>query len=282
MVGLGLTVLLGALYLPGLGSYGLYDPWETHYGEVARNMVENANYIDPFWGSPWDPSGVKKREREGFYSKPPLTMWMTSTGMNLLGFNEWGVRLLFPVLMILALMAIYLAVSRFFNPLAGMISVGVMATTPIISFMSRQAVTDGPMVALVTIGMMALCMGLFFVDEEEEASPRLYWATLLGFLGVALSQLWAILPMDRSPDAFLPYTGTGGAWFKFQHWLGQAWTVGWGKGTFIALLLMPFLVWATWRIAGRNVGRCSTYTFFISAVVLLCLPRDGSDGPRWG
>ena len=70
MVGLGLTVLLGALYLPGLGSYGLYDPWETHYGEVARNMVENANYIDPFWGSPWDPSGVKKREREGFIANP--------------------------------------------------------------------------------------------------------------------------------------------------------------------------------------------------------------------
>ena len=37
---------------------GLYDPWETHYGEVARNMVEYENYIDPFWGSPWDSGGV--------------------------------------------------------------------------------------------------------------------------------------------------------------------------------------------------------------------------------
>ena len=26
------------LYLPGAGSYGLWDPWETHYGEVAREM----------------------------------------------------------------------------------------------------------------------------------------------------------------------------------------------------------------------------------------------------
>ena len=65
-----LTVILCALYLPNLGSYGLFDPWETHYGEVARNMVENANYIDPFWGSPWDTESVK-RERAGFYSKPP-------------------------------------------------------------------------------------------------------------------------------------------------------------------------------------------------------------------
>ena len=81
--------------------------------------------------------------------------------------------------------------------------------------------------SLVTIGMMALCMGLFFVDEEEEASPRLYWATLLGFLG-SLSQLWAICDGSK-PRCISTYTGTGGAWFKFQHWLGQAWTVGWGE-----------------------------------------------------
>ena len=102
---LALMVLLGALYLPGLGTYGLYDPWETHYGEVARNMVETGNYIDPYWGSPWDTKNVK-RERAGFYSKPPLTMWLASMGMNLFGYNELGVRFFFPILMIMALMAV--------------------------------------------------------------------------------------------------------------------------------------------------------------------------------
>ena len=100
----GLTALLALLYLPGLGSYGLYDPWETHYGEVARNMVETGNYIDPYWGSPWDTKNVK-RERAGFYSKPPLTMWLGALGMNLFGYNELGVRFFFPILMIMALLA---------------------------------------------------------------------------------------------------------------------------------------------------------------------------------
>ena len=90
--------LLLAAYMPGLGAYGLYDPWETHYGEVARNMVEYENYIDPFWGSPWDSGGVK-RERAGFYSKPPLIMWMMSGGMNLFGFSELGVRFFFPIVL---------------------------------------------------------------------------------------------------------------------------------------------------------------------------------------
>ena len=99
MVGLGLTVLLGALYLPGL-VHMVSTTRGTHYGEVARNMVENANYIDPFWGSPWDPSGVKKREREGFYSKPPDHV--DDVKRHEPARLEWGVRLLFPVLMILA------------------------------------------------------------------------------------------------------------------------------------------------------------------------------------
>ena len=30
------VILIGLLlYVPLAGSYGLYDPWETHYGEVA-------------------------------------------------------------------------------------------------------------------------------------------------------------------------------------------------------------------------------------------------------
>ena len=117
------ALMLGllALYMPNLGGYGLYDPWETHYGEVARNMVETGNYIDPFWGAPWDVNGVK-RERAGFYSKPPLTMWLMSAGMNLMGYNEWGVRLLFPVLAVMALLAIYLAVSRLKHRRAGLLA----------------------------------------------------------------------------------------------------------------------------------------------------------------
>ena len=95
LVLMGLTL---SLYMPNLGSYGLYDPWETHYGEVARHMVETNQYIDPFWGSPWDTEGVK-RERSGFYSKPPLTMWLMALGMNLFDVDAFGVRFFFPLLM---------------------------------------------------------------------------------------------------------------------------------------------------------------------------------------
>ena len=41
-----LVILFGLLvYIPFAGSYGLHDPWETHYSEVARQMAVRGDYI---------------------------------------------------------------------------------------------------------------------------------------------------------------------------------------------------------------------------------------------
>ena len=43
---IALVILSGLLlYLPFAGTYGLWDPWETHYGEVARQMVTRGDFI---------------------------------------------------------------------------------------------------------------------------------------------------------------------------------------------------------------------------------------------
>ncbi len=265
--------LLLALYLPGLGGYGLYDPWETHYGEVARNMVETDNYIDPWWGSAWDPNDVK-REREGFYSKPLLIMWMMAGGMNLFGFNELGVRFFFPLIAILALLAIYIAMSRFFTRRAGVIATVLLGTTPFFSFMSRQAVTDGPMVALMVSGVMALCLGLFHVDEEEEASKGLYFFTLGLLLLVALGQLFVILSLDRSPDVVRVYPGSGGWHMAVQWWFEEVFNVGRGKGWAVSLLMLPLVGWAALRVA-RQKRRRMFYIYLFYICCGLTVPAKG-------
>ncbi|MFN3198833.1 MAG: ArnT family glycosyltransferase [Bradymonadia bacterium] len=273
VVGALLLALL-ALYMPNLGGYGLYDPWETHYGEVARNMVETGNYIDPFWGAPWDPNGVK-RERAGFYSKPPLTMWLMAAGMNIAGYNEWGVRLLFPVLAIMALLAIYLAVSRLKHRRAGLIAVTVTGTIPFYTFLSRQAVTDGPMVSLMVLAAMALGLGLFACeDDDSPPSPALYWGTLTLAMVVMLGQLWAMLPMDRSPDTIRPYPGDGGFFIAIQWFFRDLFWVGRGKGWVIALVLMPLAVFTALRIA-RQRRRQMLYIYLFYIFVGLVVPAKG-------
>lgn len=287
---LGLTLLLSLLYLPGLGSYGLYDPWETHYGEVARNMVETENYIDPWWGSPWDTADVK-REKEGFYSKPPLIMWMMAAGMNVAGYNELGVRLFFPPLAILALLSIYLGVSRLYNRRAGFLAAGVTATTPVFAFMSRQAVTDGPMVCVMTIGVMFLLMALFWVpaaargegepgagaapDADADRVSALSRGVVLAVVGFAmLFQLWAILAMDRSPDIVRPYPGQGNVFFRLQWFFTEVFAVGRGKGWVVSLLLLPLAGWVLWLIA-RVQSRRHLYLFVFYLCCGVVVPAKG-------
>lgn len=278
---LGLTLVLLALYLPGLGSYGLYDPWETHYGEVARNMVETDNYIDPWWGSPWD-SGDVKREKEGFYSKPPLIMWMMSAGINVAGNNELGVRLFFPPLALLALLAIYMAVSRFYNRRAGFLAAGITATAPVFAFLSRQAVTDGPMVCIMTIGVMFLLMGLFRPggaddgeqDDHDRVSPVSRGVTM-GAVGFAMFfQLWAILAMDRSPDVVRAYPGEGNVFFRAQWFFTEVFQVGRGKGWVISLLLLPLALWVL-RILWRVTSRRHLYVYIFYLCCGLVVPAKG-------
>ena len=76
--GFWLVLLSVALYVPLLGSYSLSDPWETHYGEVAREMLARDDWISLWWA------------QEGwFWSKPVLDFWLQA-----LSFSLFGVRFL--------------------------------------------------------------------------------------------------------------------------------------------------------------------------------------------
>ena len=79
-----LVVLIGLLlYIPFAGTYGLWDPWETHYSEVARQMTKRGDFISLWWpGSP--------RDQEVFWSKPVLTFWLMSIGMHIVGIGLPG------------------------------------------------------------------------------------------------------------------------------------------------------------------------------------------------
>jgi 4-amino-4-deoxy-L-arabinose transferase-like glycosyltransferase len=194
------VILLGVLlYVPLAGSYGLYDPWETHYSEVARQMTERGDYIGLWWpGAPID--------ADHFWSKPVLSFWIMSLSMRLFGLAhvapgtmalshrpEWAVRLPFCLCGVLGIYGIYLCVSRFVSRRAGVLAAVVTATSPLYSLVSRQAMTDmafvGPMTMALALGALAL-----FDDEDRELPRR---ETRLGRLKLS----W--------PDHPLFYTAVG-------------------------------------------------------------------------
>jgi 4-amino-4-deoxy-L-arabinose transferase-like glycosyltransferase len=102
--GLLVFVVVSLLYLPMLGAYGLWDPWETHYGEVAREILARDDWISLWWA-----------QDRWFWSKPILIFWMEALSWGALGMPfeadsnpahpEWAIRLPHYILTMAALMA---------------------------------------------------------------------------------------------------------------------------------------------------------------------------------
>jgi len=181
-----LLVLFGALlYIPFAGSYGLWDPWETHYGEVARQMTERGDFISLWWtGSPLD--------GEGFWSKPVMSFWLMSLAMHAAGIGErgsptgemalssapeWAMRVPFCLMALLGIVGVYLAASRFVNRRAGLIAAVALATFPMFGLIARQAMTDMAFVGPMTLAL-ALATFALFDDDTDVELPRKTWKRL--------------------------------------------------------------------------------------------------------
>ncbi|WP_224365363.1 ArnT family glycosyltransferase [Hyalangium versicolor] len=173
--------LAALLFIPYLGAVGLWDPWETHYGEVARMMIMRHDYLYPFYESAW------------FFSKPPLTMWMQALGMQVVGalrgtgelarYTEWGFRMPFALLSVTAVALLSLAVSRVVSRRAGLATAFVLTTMPLYYLLTRQAVTDTPFVTTLICAMSCA-----FIAQLDDTTKRrtAWWYAFYVFLGLSV------------------------------------------------------------------------------------------------
>ena len=196
------AAVAAAVFLPYLGSVGLWDPWEPHYAEVSREMVERQDWVHPHWKEAY------------FFSKPVLLLWTGALGQAVAGVDdralpagadpsppspsgistraEWAVRLPGALLAVLAVAVVYLAVARLASRRAAILSAVALATMPFYALLARQAIPDMPFVSLATAG--ALCFAVALLDDRARAAPWAYagyvllaYATLAkGLLGVGL------------------------------------------------------------------------------------------------
>lgn len=264
------VLLASAVFLPYLGAVGLWDPWETHYGEVAREMIQRNDYVHPFWENAW------------FFSKPAFTMWMQAVGLQaadlgpmlalLLGalfgglgwaayngklknptatkefwgvlgmvfggfflilfiwaranglqwkfssvaegpyalplFTEWGFRLPFTAFSIIAVGLLSYAMAIAVNARAAMATTVVLVSMPLYFLLSRQAVTDTPIVSATIAGIACAMVGLF--DKTTKYRSEWWYGAyvlfaiatlakgLLGF-GVPMLVFLAFLVLGRLP-----------------------------------------------------------------------------------
>ena len=172
-VWLAAALLAGTVFLPGLGSVGLLDPWEPHYAEVSRQMLLRGDWVHPWW------------REAGFFSKPPLLLWGGAAGLAIAGEGaaEWGLRLPVALVAVLGVAVSAAAVARLASRRAGLLAAIALCTAPFLALFARQAVPDAPLVALSTAGGLAFAVALL----DDGAGPgwgRAGWV-LLGFATLA-------------------------------------------------------------------------------------------------
>jgi 4-amino-4-deoxy-L-arabinose transferase-like glycosyltransferase len=206
-----LVLIAGALlFFPFLGTLGLWDPWETHYGEVARAMIARDDYVYPYWESAY------------FFSKPALSMWLMALGMLLVGaenpadpngplgsLTEWGMRLPFAMIAILSMWAVYRIGRQIKDRATGLAAAFVLGTSAQFIFIGKQAMVDMPLVGLMTAGMALFIAGVFDEADDARAEPRLRWITAAGIAVALFPQLVAIGREMKSSVDLVAVAGAG-------------------------------------------------------------------------
>jgi 4-amino-4-deoxy-L-arabinose transferase-like glycosyltransferase len=229
LVRFGVLLAACGLYLPNIGSFGLWDPWETHYGEVTRYMIETGDWVHPWWGYKGEKIGTEDGPGEQFHSKPILLFWMEAATIEAIGLSETAVRFPVALIAIVGLMASYYALSKLLGRRRGLLATLVLATCPLWFFLARQSQTDMPFVGTLTAAMMFFALAVF--GPREQTTDRRMWivlASTFGFItAVFLPQLGivaadvnkALMPRadQRPPGLFDEWRVTG--WMQAVMWL---------------------------------------------------------------
>ncbi|NJO52145.1 MAG: glycosyltransferase family 39 protein [Leptolyngbyaceae cyanobacterium RM2_2_4] len=204
-----------------LGSIGLVDETEPLFAEAARQMTETGDWITPYF------NGATR------FDKPPLIYWLMAIAYQIIGVNEWAVRLPSALAAIaLTLMGFY-TLKQFGFPSPAAADTG---TFPALNQTDGQrwiaAWTGAAMIALnthtivwartgVSDMLLSGCMGTallaFFCGYAQPSRPQVQTRWYLAFYVLA-----ALAVLAKGPVGIvLPVLIIG----TFLLYVGNGWTV---------------------------------------------------------
>ncbi len=166
-------LLLGALLLVNLASFGIWDPWELEAADAARRLADGET-------SRADHAGV----------------WASALGFSLFGVDEWSGRAPVALGGLLAALLGYALVARFAGRRAGLYALVIVGTSPLFVFNARAMLGEAPSFAIQAGIALSACMACF--AGEARQGVRYGWLALtlvLVVLGVqARGALLGALP----------------------------------------------------------------------------------------
>lgn len=202
------------------------DPSEARYAEISRKMVETHNWITPQhdYGVP-------------FWAKPPLSMWMSATGIRMFGANEFGSRIFIFIAAIAVLALVAKMASREWSRQSGIAAASILMGMPLFFYCSAAVMTDLPLLLGTTLAMA----GFHFCLKNQSKG----WGYAF-FIGLAIGLL------AKGPLALVIALPPVAGWTLLtRNWRKAGTSVPWITGILLMLALsVPWYVAAEIRTPG--------------------------------
>jgi len=158
------------IFVSNIGGRDLWDPDETRYAVVAREMRESGNWILPHLNG------------KIYAEKPPLYFWLVNFSVFFLGEDsEFANRLPSALAGLITILVTFLFGERLFNARVGFLSSLVLTTCFFFPQISRWVMLDSLFTLLFLLTLYCLYLGY----EKEDGRQKYYlFAGLFTGLGV--------------------------------------------------------------------------------------------------
>lgn len=174
---LGLGLMLGSQ-----ATFGLWEPWETSWAEIAREMRTSGDWFAPhFDGKP--------------AARPLLPLWLIALGQSLGSTSELGMRLPMALSVVGGALALYAWLRRPFGPWRALLAAAAALACPLVLLGGTTLAGNGAFQGTLMITVAALGAAAWPPREQREAPP-LWRAGLFGgsmALAVLAQGIWGLL-----------------------------------------------------------------------------------------
>ena len=205
---LGLALLLGALWLAGLGQRPLFTPDEGRYAEIPREMLASGDWVLPHL------NGLVYAE------KPPLQYWATALSYRWLGFTEFAARLYGALCALGTIGAVWAMARRLGDAQCAWRASAMLAGMLMFAVLGHLLTLDMGLTFYLTLGLMGF---LFAQPIRNQPQHARFWM-LVAWGAVALGVMTKGVVAAAIPAAVLVlyslWTRDFSAWRRLQLALG--------------------------------------------------------------
>lgn len=166
---IGLLALIASLmFLPCLGSAGLFDPTDSFFIESGREMFETNNLIVPLMNyEPW-------------LDKPALAFWFIVQSFKTFGVNEFAGRFPSALSGILIVLSTFVLTRQLLGRRQAFLSALTLTASPLFLIVGHVALTDEPLALFLTISLLSI---INFIVRKKTLF------LLIGYFSLAMAAL---------------------------------------------------------------------------------------------